>query len=1642
MPALERILRRSDARDSERAGSAARVQRRGARDVGPLNGNQALRRLIEKKKRKQERKQQDQPETPHEIALSMQEHLDNDPGDTSGRMRSQLEALQPEERQQVVTSLQQDASTTQKDRLSEVLSEPAPKSVDAPVGKDPEAQSQAEEAGKDQEPEQDEVEEKTAEPPAPPAEPEREAPERQEERARTEEEKRKKQEPAIREAVAGKEKTAGALEESGRTAEPRPDDTPESAIAKAAKAPAETKPGQPKTTPSETLKPSPGAVGGEAGGAIAGGKAEESPAPTAEESAATPSAEAPVAAQPQEVKAVRSMPAEVGAGAGAGAAVAPGPAAAKAAAQPAPATGGAPAAEAAGGGGGEGEATLEAEEDQGPAAEENDKAAAKMDEAQPADETEQEEKPEADEPPAPAAGTGEAPTADEQEGAKASDEEDRQAAAAGGPDHIAASEEDAEGDQAEAPAATAEVSGPEKDAGLASLAEGGGGGGEPGGGGGGGGGAVSEEPQPEAPDVSNAAPAAAMSSVAGLKVGAIASALGSVSSAIGKTVGDEKQELAASPPSMERPSGSPVTRDGPISEQYPAEEGAADTASVEPVAEGEAVELPEPEPVPEAGPDPTEAVSAPDVSGGENGELTEADAANMQGAVREMPTSDPGLETSAGPAPTLELQGDADPQQARDQRAELDTAVADQQSQGAEDLAKPMGEDEVYPTVPEETLEGKVPEGGGGSESGAGAAGVDDETAGIVAEEKEGESVRSSVQQAGADMAARQQEHVEEQAETRSGADEEIAGTVAENTSLQAEERAAAKRKVSDQRGQWSEGQRDAVDQAQTAADSEGQKLDQGVASQQTEANTKAQQEVDAGTEKAEAERRSGESKADSEKKKAESESDGVFGWLASKATAFFSALKKAVSAVISAMRKAVKAAIEFAKKAAFAVIDLYRSAIVGLIKLAGEALMAIGDVLLAAFPGLRAKFRKLIQEAVAAAEDAVNRLADGLKKAVAAALDALGAALDAILAAYEKALHFLLDAANKVVQGAIKAAQAAIAALAAFAAIIKDVAANPGQWISNLGAAVLDGIKNHLWKAFKTAIKNWFDQKLSEVLGVGMMIFQVLMKGGIKLAEVGKMAFEGLKAAIPAALIGILIEKLVAMIVPAAGAVMVIIEGLQAAWGTVSRIIAAISSFIAFLKAVKSGSAGAQFANMVAAAAVVVIDFVANWLIKRIRGPASKIGGKVKAIAKKILEKLKKVFKKITKAIKKVIAKVKKAVKKFFKKKKKPKSKNKEKRDQENAQKRLDKALQALRPKVPGLVKGGVARFAAKAKLLYYKVRYRLSSIDFVPAGDGMVVRARANPEGDAGKVFRPGADDLRRWTHDVVEEMLARGDVGQVANWMNPQQSGEMAGTKTSPTELYPGVGYPGRVRQHQEGMGRQLGPGQTQHYAMGETADQRVYEQLSPYGNTAHPLVKGVGTYPEINAELAGISGRTGLSQAELANITKNFVKTGALPETLGADGQKTIASLSVLMFGREAMRNPASLAHATMTMDLVGSGKMSMDDAFTKFEGSSKKGGGEFPMSMKGAESAAGELAEERAAAKSGQAVDPSKRSENAKELARREAALTEKWLLAEFKVKDLLFASQAEAESQIKDKVRQRLQKAFNLPKTPILGRRR
>lgn len=953
---------------------------------------------------------------------------------------------------------------------------------------------------------------------------------------------------------------------------------------------------------------------------------------------------------------------------------------------------------------------------------------------------------------------------------------------------------------ASAPAG-AELSSAEAGAGLADLGESVGGGGGDGGGagaaGGGGGGAAAPATEEAAPpDLAAQDPADGLGAAAALGPVQAGAALGGVGSAIERTAGEEGQALQDQMPNPE------VGEDGASSSAVQTLADDAQAERPQAVQPGASPATPQPTPTPPAGPAPVAGVAEPQVSAGEGGKVSSEDGARVQGAVDALPTHDPGLDVPAGAPPQVQLSGEADPASADQQKAELDQTVATQRQQGAADAAAPAGENAIRSTRPREVL--RPPEiakgGAAGGDKGAADAGAAAEGLAIIANEKKGPEVRAAMAQAQAEMAGKKGEHQQKVSAEKGQNDEQMAALRAENAAEQAAEKAGARSEVAKARRDWTAEQRKAIDATGQKA---GQELAKGhtkVAQEQRQADDKATQHIGDG------EREAGEAKASAERdaaaKKAEAkkESGGVFGWLSSKVSSFFSALKRGITAIFDAAKKLVRAAIDKAKKLAVAVIEAARKAIVSVIKAVGAALIALGDVLLAAFPNLKRRFRSFIEAKVKAAENAVNRLADALKKGVTKLLDALGKAFEFLLDAYKKAMFMVLDAAKAVVDGAIKAAKAVADLVGTFIVLIKDIAANPGGWIANLGAAVMDGVKNHLWKAFKTAVKGWFDDKLEQVLGVGTAIWSVLKKGGIAIKDVGKMAFEALKAAIPQALIQLLIEKVVAMIVPAAGAVMAIIEGLQAAWGTVQRIIAALGKFVSFLKAVKAGGAGPQFADLLASAAIVVIDFVANWLLKKLRGPASKVGSKVKAIAQKIMAKVKAAMKKVGGALKKVAKKIggafkkgkkrfdnwraKRRAKKDAKRGKDPKAEAARRQQEKEAKKRekARRAVEETQKEVQALLGKGTSGLMLKLRLGVLKLKWGWKRLGLKRTGKGTYqVEGQINPviQVAANVVFDLGSRVLTSVQYDSVV-----GDMSQDAQAQRARSKQQEKITRNDPT------------------------------------------------------------------------------------------------------------------------------------------------------------------------------------------------------------------------------------------------------------------
>ena len=998
-----------------------------------------------------------------------------------------------------------------------------------------------------------------------------------------------------------------------------------------------------------------------------------------------------------------------------------------------------------------------------------------------------------------------------------------------------------------------------------------------GGGGGGGGAAIEPQPEPPAPDVSNADPAAAVSAAGSLKPAQMLETLGGADQAAANHAAKEEQKLAASPPAAMTGSAGGPSAD----ERFPG----APAKTLPNTRQAAAKTGGEPPAPPKAPPPPQRAAASvaptPAVQGDAKGNVTQDDAARMQASIAGMPVTDPGAQIpGAGVAPKVILTGAADPGQLAEQQGHLSETVAHATAQGAQEAAEPAGEDSLAPTIGPERLEAPIPTAPPATAAPGGAGASDDMTASVVAEEQDGPALRAAAQAAAGEIGAQKQQHAATSAQHRAAAGEEIAAQETKSQADQLAEHAAAKAGVTQARGEWTGEQQAAATAAKTEAVGAVTEAQTHIQAEKTKADAEAVKHVEAGQKEAAQAKQQGEQEAAQQREKAKQESSGggFFGWVKSKATALYDSVREGITTIFNKVRTAITTAINKARELATSVISTAVKFVADKIKAVAGRIVAIGDRLIPGFAALRQKFKTWIVNRVRQAVAALNRIVTAVKDGIRRTLQAVGKALSAAVDLLKKGMQAAINAVKSVVKAAIEKAKAAIAALGTFAALVKDIASGPGQWLSNLGAAVMDGIKNHLWKALKTAIAGWFNDKVEQVLGLGKSVWNLLTKGGIGLAQIGKMAWEALQAAIPPALIAILVEKLVSMIVPAAGAVLAIIQGLQAAWGAVQRILAAIDRFVAFLKAVKSGNAGPAFATAVAAAAVAVIEFVSQFLLRKVAGAAAKIAGKIKAIAQKIGKRLLTALKKVGKRVKGALNRGKQKLRDKFGRK------NPKQRKQDDAQKqqeRLDKAVQAIKPQLAALLKKGASPLYLKAKLLYWRVRYRLSELTMLPGG---AFKAKVNPETilddpkghkvtheELGRVLQPlFAQAEREFAQRLESDPDARARIDQARQGREQNAPNALGGTGS-------------RFEQQRALLGSAPTPPGTDKAAFRTHPEQDVDLSVrsSDPGNVSTSMVQNIERYDQrttktgrvvlgIAAKLTQNAGRYGISDQHLAML----------------------------------------------------------------------------------------------------------------------------------------------------------------------------
>ncbi|WP_406214705.1 DUF4157 domain-containing protein [Streptomyces canus] len=810
--------------------------------------------------------------------------------------------------------------------------------------------------------------------------------------------------------------------------------------------------------------------------------------------------------------------------------------------------------------------------------------------------------------PTTAAGPGAAPSATQAAVSPAAEQTDTpgQTAEAAAPRPEASLEKDGGGCAPPAPA-------PEKDEGGQGSC------------GGGGGEAAAEEKQSEPPDVSGQDPKAAVQTVGKLAPDQAAAAMPGVDKAADKKIGEEQQRLDAAPPTKERPSGAPETRSGPPEAAPAAAQvtgkveklGPEDQAEKQKAKGGEKAE----------GRQPAENVPPPPPPAVPDKGLSEAEAANIEAAADAIPTTDPVLENkTVGPAPKIRLEGASDPTRTDDQAEALKDKQSDLQATGREDAAKPLGEDQIFPNAPREQLTGKASGGGGGRGKGGGLKATPAAKAGVgaVAKQEKGSEIVGASGTAQSDLGSKEKEHQQGEQQAKQAKQTEIDREVERNTAQQTAERGRVAQETQRQRTDWRTEQDKKVEDADSKSEDEHGKSNKEIVKARDDKDKELGERKDKDNAQIDTERENAEKEAE-KKKEEEKPSGGLLGWIADKVADFFKGLLEAVTKVFEAARAAVNGIIDQFKEWANQAIDFVRDLAVKAINALADVLIAIGDVLLAAFPELRDRFRKAIEGLRDAAIAKVNELAEGLKKAVNTLLDALAAGLNALLTVLEAGLKAVIKAYQAVIVGAIKFAQAAIEALGKFAALVADIAPDPGGWISKAGSSAKTGITDHLWGAIKVAVKQWFDTKVEGILGLGRAVIDVLVKGCVSIKQIGKMAWDAIIASLPMMIASLVIEKVVSMIVPAAGAILTIVQGLMAAWQSISSILSAFGKFWAYLKAVKAGPAACLFAEAVAAGVVALLDFITNFLLQRLSSATKGVGKRLKAMSQKILEGLKK---------------------------------------------------------------------------------------------------------------------------------------------------------------------------------------------------------------------------------------------------------------------------------------------------------------------------------------------------------------------------------------------------------------------------------
>ncbi|WP_302186089.1 DUF4157 domain-containing protein [Streptomyces sp. AC550_RSS872] len=763
-----------------------------------------------------------------------------------------------------------------------------------------------------------------------------------------------------------------------------------------------------------------------------------------------------------------------------------------------------------------------------------------------------------------------------------------------------------------------------------------GGGGAGGGGAGGGGGAPAagkgKKDSAPVPNLSGVSPEAGLATASKLKPHKALQAMGGVGGAVDRTVGDEHKTLASAPPSMQRPAGAPQTLRGKPKSDAPAEYSQDKPQEAEaPEQENAQVEgAKEPE-------GQIEAEKAEEPSGWDTFKMAlgfgigkvaswlgfEVDPQELAAKFAGLPTKDEALkQAQAGNAPGVELKGSAE-SSAGEQDGHVDAKGQETVATARDDSNRGMGEDQVYPNAPKEELTAQVPGAQGGEgvavEGGGATGAVPPEAASEVAEHEQGPQFQAAFSDGQKGISEGRQAKDRDFRDSQAKHKQQVDSEIAKNTDTQAGEREKAMGEVTAQREGWRTEQDQELKSLGDKKTDRHDKVRKDVEDKEKQTDDNVEKEKEGSDKKIQEESDKAERDAEKQRDGAVEDSGNwitkAFDWIKQKVIE----IKNAIVRVIRAARDAVVGFIKNFKDTVERWINEARKNIVEAIKNFIRELIEFAVAMVRAVVELAARIRKFITDLIAAAIALVQRLAEALKQAISDLLDAIGKLLSSILDVLKKALLDVVKAIVDAVKAVLDFASKLLGALGEFMLVAVDFLSDPGGWLGGAKNSAVDGAKNHLFREVKAAVKDWFQSKIEEIIGIPKAILDKLIKGGIALEQIVKETWDAIVPQLPFIIGEIVITKVIAKLIPGAGWVMAVIDAIRTAIGALGEILRAMGAVLDWLKAVRRGGAGVLFAKAVAAGIVALLELAYEALLSGIGKYVAKVGRRFKDIAAKL---------------------------------------------------------------------------------------------------------------------------------------------------------------------------------------------------------------------------------------------------------------------------------------------------------------------------------------------------------------------------------------------------------------------------------------